>query len=189
MRYTRPLLALFLGLCAARGAWAGASNDGVAPGARDMAGKISEWPVPTPEFARDPAAAPDGNVYIAVMNGNKIARFDTKAKTFKEWDLPRSAHPHGLLVAKDGHVFYTGNRNGTIGELDPKTGTVIEHKTPSGGGGPHTLVIDETGTIWFTGRSGGFLGRLDRTTGKITEYPMPGGPYGLALDKQGSVWV
>lgn len=170
-------------------ALAGGSNYGVTPGARDIAGKVSEWAVPTPEFARDPAPGPDGNIYIAVMNGNKIARFDTKTRAFKEWDLPRGAHPHGLVVAPDGVVFYTGNRNGTIGELDPKTGKIVSHKTPSGGGGPHTIVLDAAGTIWFTEQSGGKLGRLDRATGKIVEYPMPGGPYGLAVDKQGNVWV
>ncbi len=170
-------------------ALAGGSNYGITPGAKDIAGKVSEWPVPTPEFARDPAPGPDGNIYISVMNGNKIARFDTKAKTFKEWDLPAGAHPHGLLVAPDGHVFYTGNRNGTIGELDPKTGKVVSHKTPSGDGGPHTIVLDAAGTLWFTEQSGGKLGRLDRATGKIDEYSMPGGPYGLAVDKQGNVWV
>jgi len=170
-------------------ALAGGSNYGIAPGAKDIAGRISEWPVPTPEFARDPAPGPDGNIYIAVMNGNKIARFDTRTRTFKEWQLPSGAHPHGLLVAPDGHVFYTGNRNGTIGELDPQTGRVRSYKTPSGGGGPHTIVIDSAGILWFTEQSGGQLGRLDRKSGLIREYPMPGGPYGLAVDNAGNIWV
>lgn len=170
-------------------ALAGGSNYGVTPGARDISGRVSEWPVPTPEFARDPAPGPDGNIYIAVMNGNKIARFDTRTKTFKEWALPAGAHPHGLLVAPDGHVFYTGNRDATIGELDPQSGQVRSYKTPSGGSGPHTIVIDSAGILWFTEQSGGSLGRLDRTTGRITEYPMPGGPYGLAVDKSGNIWV
>jgi virginiamycin B lyase len=185
----RSILGLLLGLYIAHGAWAGGSDYGITAGARTIAGKVSEWPVPTPEFARDPAVGPDGNVYIAVMHGNKIARFDTAAQKFTEWDLPSGARPHGLLVDERGVVWYTGNGNGTIGELDPKTGKVREHRTPSGGGGPHTLVLDATGTIWFTGQSGGYIGRLDRATGKISEYPMSGGPYGLALDKQGNVWV
>ena len=168
---------------------AGGSNYGVSPGSREIAGKITEWPVPTPRFARDPAPGPDGNIYIAVMNGNRIARFDTKAKTFKEWDLPDGARPHGLVVAKDGRVYYTGNGNGSIGELDPATGKVVSHYTPSHGGGPHTAVLDDEGNVWFTGQSGGFLGRLDTKTGKVTEIPMPGGPYGLALDRRGRVWV
>jgi virginiamycin B lyase len=168
---------------------AGGSNYGVVPGSRDIAGKITEWSVPTPRFARDPAPGPDGNIYIAVMNGNKIARFDTKSKTFKEWDLPDGARPHGLVVAADGKVFYTGNGNGSIGELDPATGKVTDHFTPSKGGSPHTAVFDPDGNIWFTGQGGGYLGKLDRKSGKITEIPMSGGPYGLAIDKQGRIWV
>src|SRR5690242_21655582 len=80
-------------------ALAGGSNYTVAPGALpNFQGKVQEWPVPTPEFARDPAPAPDGSIFISVMHGNKIARFDPKTQTFKEWELPRGAHPHGVLV-------------------------------------------------------------------------------------------
>ena len=163
-------LALCLVVVTSTAASAGGSNYGIAPGARPtLDGKISEWPVPTPKFARDPAPGPDGNIYVAVMFGNKIERFDTKTKTFKEWDLPAGARPHGLLVDREGQVWYTGNGNGTIGRLDPATGKVTEHKAPSGGD-PHTLVIDEQGTIWFTVQGGHRIGRLDRASGKITEY-------------------
>jgi len=170
-------------------AFAGGSNYGVAPGSRDIAGKITEWDVPTPRFARDPAPGPDGNIYIAVMNGNRIARFDTRARSFKEWELPDGARPHGLVVAKDGRVFYTGNGNGSIGELDPASGKIVSHFTPSQGGNPHTAVLDDAGNVWFTGQGGGYLGKLERASGKVSEIPMPGGPYGLAIDRQGRVWV
>jgi virginiamycin B lyase len=169
-------------------AWAGGSNYAVTPGARPtLTGKISEWAVPTPQFARDPAPGPDGNIYIAVMFGNKIARFDTRTKTFKEWDLPSGARPHGLLVDRDGQVWYTGNGNGTIGHLDPTTGKVIEHRAPSGGD-PHTLVIDDRGIIWFTVQNGQRIGRLDTKNGQITEFKTRGNPYGIVLDKTGVVW-
>jgi virginiamycin B lyase len=166
---------------------AGGSNYGIVPGTKLLSGKISEWAVPTPKFARDPAPGPDGNIYITVLQGDRIARFDTRKRTFSEWDLPAGSHPHGLLVDRQGTVWYTGSGNGTIGELDPATGKVKQHKLPSGGT-PHTLVIGDDGVIWFTNQSGS-LGRLDRKSGKIAEYRMSGGPYGLALDRQGNVWV
>jgi virginiamycin B lyase len=169
---------------------AGGSNYGITPGAHpDLAGKVTEWPVPTPRFARDPAPAPDGSIYISVMSGNKVARFDPKTKTFKEWELPPGHRPHGVLVDKQGIVWTTGNGDGTIGRLDPATGKTTEFKTPSGGGGPHTLVISDDGTtIWFTLQSGDKIGRLDTKTGSIMEYNTSGGPYGIALDKSGNVW-
>ena len=67
---TRALALLALVLTAGVAA-AGGSNYGIAPGARpQIEGRISEWKVPTPQFARDPAPGPDGNIYIAVMFGN-----------------------------------------------------------------------------------------------------------------------
>jgi virginiamycin B lyase len=177
-------------VCFPLAALAGGSNYGVTPGARaNLAGKVSEWPVPTPRFARDPAVAPDGSIFISVMTGNKVARFDPKTQTFKEWDLPAGHRPHGLLVDRQGTVWTTGNGNGTIGRLDAASGRVTEFKTPSGGGGPHTLVItDDQSTIWFTMQSGNKLASLDTKTGAIREYASSGGPYGLALDKAGNVW-
>jgi len=179
------VLALALPFCAA--ALAGGSNYGISPGTRSFSGKVSEWPVPTPKFARDPAPGPDGNIYITVMYADRIARFDTKTQKFNEWNLPEGTRPHGLLVDPAGKVWYTGNGKGVVGELDPATGKVVEFRAPSGGS-PHTLVIDDAGTIWFTSQSG-YVGRLDRKSGKITEYRMSGGPYGIALDKLGKVWV
>ncbi|MFC5302755.1 hypothetical protein [Azospira restricta] len=181
-----PLLSALLLLPLAAGA--GGSNYGTAPGAlAEVAGQVSEWPVPTPKFARDPAPAPDGSIFIAVMRGNRIARFDPKTQQFREWELPKGAHPHGVLVDREGIAWYTGNGNGTIGRLDPVTGEVREFRAPSGGD-PHTLVIDNGGTIWFTLQGAQRIGRLDRTSGRITEYATSGNPYGIAIDRQGYVW-
>ena len=182
--------AVVLALAASFPVYAGGSNYAITPGTlANVTGKVSEWPVPTPRFARDPAIGPDGNIYITVMNGNKIARFDTKAHAFKEWELAPGHRPHGLLVDKQGIVWTTGNGNGTLGRLDPATGQFTEFSTPSRGGGPHTLVIGNDGVIWFTMQSGNKIGRFDtKTSGPITEYPTSGGPYGLALDNAGNVW-
>jgi len=187
---TTITVAIALALTASFPVYAGGSNYGVTPGTlANLTGKVSEWPVPTPRFARDPAIGPDGNIYITVMNGNKIARFDTKAHAFKEWELAPGHRPHGLLVDKQGIVWTTGNGNGTLGRLDPATGQFTEFSTPSRGGGPHTLVIGNDGVIWFTMQSGNKIGRFDtKTSGPITEYPTSGGPYGIALDNAGNVW-
>lgn len=180
--------ALCLGLLSSSVAIAGGSNYNVVPGAlAAVKGRVTEWDVPTPKFARDPAPAPDGSMFISVMQGDRIARFDPATKKFQEWDLPAGAKPHGVLVDKQGKVFYTGNGNGTIGRLDPATGKVTEFKAPSGGD-PHTLIQAADGTIWFTVQSGGRLGRLDPSSGVIREYETRGSPYGLTISKDGAIW-
>ena len=169
---------------------AGGSNYATAPGSLPtLAGEVSEWPVPTPKFARDPAVAPDGSIFIAVMRGNKVARFDPASTSFREWDLPPGHHPHGLLVDRRGIVWTTGNGNGTIGRFDPASGEIREYRTASDGSGPHTMVISDDGaTLWFTLQSGNRIGRLDIATGQISEYRTAGGPYGITLDRRGLVW-
>ena len=180
---------LLLCLLPCGAAVAGGSNYGIAPGAHpDLAGKVSEWPVPTPRFARDPAIAPDGSIYITVMHGNKVARFDEKTKAFKEWDLPPGHRPHGLLVDSQGNVWTTGNGNGTIGRLDPATGKVVEYKTPSG-----AAVRTRSSSPTTRARSGSPCRAATRWRASTrkpapSRIPSSGGPYGIALDKAGNVW-
>ncbi len=169
-------------------AMSGGSNSGVAPGTRTLAGSIAEWPVPTPKFAGDPAIGSDGNVYFAVMLGDKIARFEPKSKRFQEWTVPTGFHPRGLLVARDGKVYF-GGVGSALGELDPATGKIKLYKTPSTDGDPYTLIFDAEDNIWFTEKQAGKLGKLDRSSGKITEYAIGDDPYGASFDQRGNVWV
>lgn len=184
----RSLLSILMLLPAL--ATAGGSNYTVTPGISQPRGKISEWPVPTPKFARDPAAAPDGRIYIAVMHGNKLARFDPASQTFDEWALPDGTKPHGLVVDEKGTVWMTGNGNGTLLEIpfeQGQPGPMIAHKTPSGGG-PHTIIFDGHNALWFTNQSADKVTRFDRVTKKMTEFTTRDGPYGLAMDRDGNVW-
>jgi virginiamycin B lyase len=179
MRTTLSLLALLPAL-----AYAGGSNYTVSPGISQPSGKISEWPVPTPKFARDPAAAPDGKIYIAVMHGNPAAR------KFDEWDLPEGTRPHGLVVDEKGTVWMTGHGNGTLLEIpfsNGQPGKMTPHKTPSGGS-PHTIIFDGRDALWFTNQSADKVTRFERASGRMTEFDSRDGPYGLAMDKEGNVW-
>ena len=188
MRQTLALLATVGANLLASIAHAGGSNYVTPAGTNpNFQGTVTEWSVPTPKFARDPAIGPDGNIYITVMYADRIARFDTRTKKFNEWNLPDGAHPHGLLVDAAGMVWYTGNGNGTIGRLDPATGKVTEYKVPSRGS-PHTIAAAADDMLWFTNQNNS-IGRLDPKTGTIVEAKVTGGPYGIAIDKEGNVWA
>ncbi|MDD5176525.1 MAG: hypothetical protein PHQ05_08915 [Sterolibacterium sp.] len=164
-------------------------SGGVTPGARTIAGNISEWAVPTPKYPRDPAIVSGGNVYFAVKEGDKIARFDSKGKHFHEWDVPAGMRPRCPVVARDGKVFFGGAGNNAIGELNTATGKVTLYKIPSDDSNPYTLIADAEGNIWFTEKKAGKLGKLERASGMITEYPVGDDPYSLLFDRLGNVWI
>ena len=189
MSYSLKCGLLALLVCLACDVLAGGSNGSVRPGTRVVAGTVSEWPVPTHKYARDPAIGPDGNIYFAVRAGNKIARFDPKTKRFNEWDVPAGMQPRGLVVASDNKVIFGGAGNSAIGELDPVTGKLRLQQLTEPNCDPYTLVFDAEGNVWFTERNTAKLAKLERASGKLTDYPIGEKPYALSVDKRGIIWV
>jgi virginiamycin B lyase len=161
---------------------AGGSNYGITPGSQpQVEGKISEWQVPTPKFARDPAPGPDGNIYIAVMHGNKIARFDTHTQTFHE------------ALDKAGNVWFCEIGAGKLGKFDPKTGIITE-LTLESGSQPRRMATAPDGSLWVTLYGKGKLLHIDLVAAKVMhEYVLPGGPnsgpYAVTVDGAGIVWT
>ncbi len=151
--------------------------------------RISEWPLPKPMFARSYAIAPDGRLYIAVPNDNKVLRFDPRSASFREWELLPGHHPNSIIVDRHGTVWTTGFGNDTIGRLRTRGSMIAEFHVPSRGSGPHTLALSEDGTtLWFSMQTGDRIGSMDIATGRIAEYPTSGRPSGITIDHQGRVW-
>jgi len=152
--------------------------------------KVTEWPLPKPMFARSSALAPDGSIYIAVPNDNKVLRFDPKTQSFRDWDLPNGHQPNSVVIDRKGMVWTTGYGNGTIGKLKPSNGAIAEYAVPSGNvSGPHTLVLsNDDQTLWFTMQTGNRIGSVDTLTGRIAEYETAGNPGGITVDRAGNVW-
>jgi len=72
-----------------------------------------------PTTPSSPAPGPDGNIYIAVMSGNRIARFDTKAKTLRVINLPsKNTGIRKASVDADGRYWYMGSHNGKLGVIE-----------------------------------------------------------------------
>lgn len=151
--------------------------------------RVEEWPLPKPMFARSSAVAPDGSLFIAVPNDNKVVRFDPQTRNFTDWELLAGHQPNSVLVDAKGIVWTAGYGNATIGRLKPSTGMISEFAIPSGNGNPHTLALSKDGeTLWFTLQSGNRIGSLDTLTGKIAEYDTSGRPTGITVDASGKVW-
>jgi len=155
--------------------------------AQEIRGRVREFPVPTPLFAGETAVADDGSIFVAIMRGNRIARFDPGNETFREWDLPRNASPLGLVTDDRGKVWYAGHGNATLGQLDALSGVIVQHQIPTNGA-PHTLLFDGRDTLWFTDELTQSVVRFDRTSGRMVDQRTGGNPYGLAVDRAGNLW-
>src|SRR5947208_1731859 len=112
---------------------AGGSNYGITPGVLpSVAGKVSEWPVPTPKFARDPAIGPyglaldrDGNVWFCRMGADRMGRLDPRTGRMSELDTGRGSQPRRVAAAPDGMLWVTYYGNGKLAKIDPAAMKVV----------------------------------------------------------------
>ena len=130
----------------------------------------------------------DGNIYFSVASGDRIARFDVKARQFREWVLPTGTKPHGIAVTADGKIYIACNGTGSLGELDTATGVFRQHSAADPTSRPYSLAPDASGNIWMTERTGRVVG-FQRPNGAVTSHRLAGEPYGLAFDRRGVLWV
>ncbi len=152
---------------------------------------LEEWDVEWGGRSRDPAVAPDGNVWFVGQAGNYLAVFDPTTEQFKRYEIEAGTNPHTLIVDPAGIVWYAGNRNNRIGRLDPATGAIKTIMTGEARD-PHTMAFDGKGHIWFTSQGSNRVGRLNMVTEKVdlvTPHAQPSNPYGIVVDAQGTPWV
>ncbi|HUG36898.1 MAG TPA: hypothetical protein VML54_08120 [Candidatus Limnocylindrales bacterium] len=150
--------------------------------------EITEWMVPTlGQRSRDPAESPDGSIWWTGMWASLAGRLDPATGQMDEFVLPESSRPHTVVPDAQGNIWYTGNSNASIGRLDPRTGAITVYATEAGD--PHSAVFHPNGNLFFTAQGAAVLGRLDPTTGEITEVTTEPRPYGIKVDRQGTVWV
>ena len=156
---------------------------------------ITEFPIPTPASgSHSIAAGPDGNVWFAEFDGNRIGRI-TPAGVVTEFPLPTPASfPASIARGPDGNLWFTENGTNRIGRITP-AGTITEFPVPSGfpSGGPAEIAAGPDGALWFTETDGGTGGRVRRitTAGQVTLFAPPNpsqSPHQIVAGPDGNLW-
>ena len=126
----------------------------------------------------------DGNFWIPQYGvSNRIARFNPASGEIKEFRVP---HPgpaliHSAVPAPDGSVWLTEAGAKKLGRWDPATQKISEFQDDWC---KHTIKVHPDGSVWSTGG----LTRFDPKTATYTHIPEVPTAYGIALDKEGTVW-
>jgi virginiamycin B lyase len=126
----------------------------------------------------------EGNFWIPQYGvSNRIARFNPASGEIKEFRVP---HPgpaliHSAVPAPDGSVWLTEAGAKKLGRWDRATQAITEFQDDWR---KHTIKVHPDGSIWSTGG----LTRFDPKTSTYTHIPEVPTAYGIALDKEGTVW-
>ncbi|HEY7294969.1 MAG TPA: CopD family protein [Dehalococcoidia bacterium] len=157
-------------------------------------GQVTAWQIPTPASGlMTPAVGPDGRIWIAEMNTNKLATLDPASGRISEYTFNpnRVLSVMGVVVDGHGRVWMAEGSVAALGMLDPASGAYTEYRTPTAGSSPSGLALDSEGRVWLTEINAGKLAVFDPDTEAFTEYTIPGPgvvPYWLTVAPNGDVW-
>jgi hypothetical protein len=123
---------------------------------------ITEFPVPTANS--EPIAitnGPDGNLWFAEQDGEKIGRINPTTHEITEFPIPTGGGaPRAITAGPDGNLWFAQG-NGDIGRITP-TGTITQCST-----GIHGAIDGITpgpgNTLWFTEFDESRIGRITAT--------------------------
>ncbi len=135
------------------------------------------------------ASGPDGNVWFAELNDNKIGRI-TPAGVITEYPTPtQDSGPNYIAAGPDGAMWFTEYGADQIGRITT-SGQVSEFPVPTTGSSLEEITAGPDGDLWFTEAAADQIGKIDPSTHIVTEYPAPSGsyPWGITRGPDGNLW-
>ncbi|WP_299291708.1 CopD family protein [Nitrosopumilus sp.] len=134
----------------------------------------------------------DGNIWITIVNKDKILKYSPQSDTFDEITLPeKESLPFALGIDSEGKIWYTATGSGKIGYIEPENNELTQISSDTILQGPEALLFDEDGSIWVTEHTGLALSRFDpvlETFEKVTVPDSESLPFGMTFDRYGNVW-
>ncbi len=159
-------------------------------------GRLEKIPMPNNK-PRDPHTlvfdASGKHIWFTAQWGNIVGRLTISSRKIDLIPVPTGrARPYGIIVAPNGVPWVALLGTDKLASIDPNTLKLTEHKVINGAR-PRRVDVTADGRIYYTDYRRGYIGRLNPVTGKLDEWALPAGsnadPYGMAVDKQGRVWV
>jgi len=93
----------------------------------------------------------DDNIWITIVNKNKILKYLPDDDVFKIIELPeRDSFPFALSLDSDGNIWYTATGTGKFGKIDPDEGKITQYSKEIPLEGPEYLLFDKNENVWIT---------------------------------------
>ncbi len=124
----------------------------------------------------------EGNIWITLAVGNRLAKFDPVAQSFEIVRLEAGFYPHTLRVDPRGRVWYTISASNHVGMYDPATGRHEEIRLPHRTWQQAMISTSMPFLMWL-GRHVDLRGPV--AEGEPVNVPTP---YGIDVAPDGSVW-
>ena len=134
----------------------------------------------------------DGNIWITIINKDKILKYLPEQDVFEEIGLPnKQSLPFALTLDNDGKIWYSATGSGKIGFIDPKDNQLTQISTETILQAPEALIFDDDGNLWIAEHAGLAITRFNpilETFSKISVPDEEALPFGMTFDRYGNIW-
>lgn len=133
----------------------------------------------------------DGNIWITIVNKDRIVKYVPELDTFEEIRLEIESIPFALAVDEDGNIWYTATNSGKIGFINPNNMKLTQISTETVLQGPEALLFDSDGNLWITEHTGLGITKFNpvlETFEKISVPDKDALPFGMTFDRYGNIW-
>ena len=134
----------------------------------------------------------DDNIWITIVNKNKILKYLPDDDIFKIIELPeRDSFPFALSIDSDGDIWYTATGIGKIGQIDPKEGKITQYSKQIPLDGPEYLLFDKNENVWIAEHTGTAITKFNPVLETFESISVPDEeslPFGMTFDRYGNIW-
>ena len=134
----------------------------------------------------------DDNIWITIVNKNKILKYLPDDDIFKIIELPeRDSFPFALSIDSDGDIWYTATGIGKIGQIDPKEGKITQYSKQIPLDGPEYLLFDKNENVWIAEHTGTEITKFNPVLETFESISVPDEeslPFGMTFDRYGNIW-
>ena len=164
-------------------------------------GKMERLPIDPRGYLKgrghDPIVDAEQNVWLTVIVGNKLLKWDRKTEKTTLYEPPTpSSYPYGLDKDKAGNIWISQFTQCRVAKFDPKIEEFTEYPLLIAQQDPFCLIrrpsVDSKGIVWYGVFNHGLIGKLDPATGKMVEYKIPAPraePYDVWPDRDDNLWI
>jgi copper transport protein len=134
----------------------------------------------------------DDNIWITIVNKNKILKYVPDDDVFKIIELPeRDSFPFALSIDSDGNIWYTATGTGKFGKIDPQEGKITQYSKEIPLEGPEYLLFDKNEDVWIAEHTGTGITKFNPVLETFESISVPNEeslPFGMTFDRYGNIW-
>jgi len=132
-----------------------------------------------------------GNIWIPIVNKDKILKYVPDSNIFEEIQLPKGSLPFALAIDSEGKIWFTESGKGKVGFVNPENNKITEFSPDPPLNGPESIIFDKDGILWIAEHTGVGIAKFNpilETFERITVPDQEALPFGMTLDRYENIW-